>query len=1120
MAPRTGSDEVLTVGVDLDAKNALRAMQKFQRAMKTEMQNVTKTVKNLDKINKKHLKDAVEGSKEWLDELDDLAYAHDEEAQRLDKIGGLLDDLRKKQKKLTGEAKKGIEDQIELLEKQAGTLSSQVTAKLVGRVASNKLRANIREGLEKGIEEATPIFQSFFGKDLKGLIESGSKGAGKLLGFGLTKGAAAAFKGGAALKGRGDAMKDAGAARGGMGGAAMGAMGGALKGLGGIVGKFGPILQMVGKLGPLLSTISTVLLAVVKLLIDAEAGAKQFQKDLLATASTTEFLATAGGDSAAAFTELEETVKGVRDAAYGFDNIKWGISPDEFKAAVGALNQEGVSLRELRNEADKAGKSMQDFTGELVHSSVAYSRAFGVPLQEISQMQSELFTDMGKNLQESRLSFAQMTMAASESGIASNKFFAMIRGVSSDLSLYNTRLEDAVKTLKLLGKVMSPKNAQKFMQTAMQALKGMGRTDLLKTALLGGGGTQKALQRDLDRKAKNIGDDINKASGKAFSKEDLLTKPVDELLDGIGDEQKGALREAISDLKMDTKASKKGVFGQAMAMHNAGPAASLEMMKNSLNIGGTGKLADRIGDLGTQMMAENQGISQDQLAGMAKFEMAIDDEKDSLKKGLEKNDPATLEKLAKAGIAATKEGIDAAATDQIYDTMDKSQQELAKVDAGIQDTGQAQAKLTSSILDKIGQLVDFIMNQIYDVMLQIYESVNGLFAHFGGKKGPSADDLRNARSLAKSTGITELGKTSKEGLQGSNIAKAMNKAADRYDAINDELSKLGDDYQEQQRKLGLGTAQGVGLKNIGKVTENQQAYEKRKKELKDEQSGIAGAAKEYAKNLSFSDEQIKNNPKYETVGAMMSGDNMSDSDIVQLMRRSTTDKNEFGGTLNETSSAYGVAAEQMSKLGFYDKGKGEALDPKLASSAAEASVKTGDATQATADKLNEKHSIVVKFSDQFLNTKYKKTVEGAVLDAARTALFEFYLYSKLEPKDVLKYMKQNNMTAEDFAKEYTKQSVDSGEPMKLDDVTASGNATGGFITGVDGGLATVRAAAGEGLASVGRGERILPAGAGGGGGSITIPVSVNGVGADDLAKIIHAKVVDGIAEYKRRERFN
>jgi hypothetical protein len=87
--------------------------------------------------------------------------------------------------------------------------------------------------------------------------------------------------------------------------------------------------------------------------------------------------------------------------------------------------------------------------------------------------------------------------------------------------------------------------------------------------------------------------------------------------------------------------------------------------------------------------------------------------------------------------------------------------------------------------------------------------------------------------------------------------------------------------------------------------------------------------------------------------------------------------------------------------------------------------------------------------------------------------------------------------------------------MELAKTQVAGNAAGGLVTGISGGMAQVSPAAGEGLASVGRGERILPAG----GGSASIAIHVNGIGGQDLANFLKEKVNQGIHEYKRREKF-
>jgi hypothetical protein len=65
-------------------------------------------------------------------------------------------------------------------------------------------------------------------------------------------------------------------------------------------------------------------------------------------------------------------------------------------------------------------------------------------------------------------------------------------------------------------------------------------------------------------------------------------------------------------------------------------------------------------------------------------------------------------------------------------------------------------------------------------------------------------------------------------------------------------------------------------------------------------------------------------------------------------------------------------------------------------------------------------------------------------------------------------------------------------------------------------MAQVRAAAGEGLTSIGKGEAIVPSG----GGGANVNLTVNGLGGDDLANYLKVKMNDAIYEYKRREKFN
>jgi hypothetical protein len=214
---------------------------------------------------------------------------------------------------------------------------------------------------------------------------------------------------------------------------------------------------------------------------------------------------------------------------------------------------------------------------------------------------------------------------------------------------------------------------------------------------------------------------------------------------------------------------------------------------------------------------------------------------------------------------------------------------------------------------------------------------------------------------------------------------------------------------------------------------------------------------------------------------------------------------------------------------------------KTAEATQASSEKAATATAATADALTKPHTAYFKFSDEFLRGKYAKTVKESVLDALRIALFEFFMYMYLSPADIADAMQKGAVDPTTFGKSIVEQARVAGgkygeaygaAPKAEEEegkdpkdktptaATAPARAAGGLVTGINGGMAVVRPAPGEGLTSIGAGETILPANARGGlgagaGGSVKVELSLKG----DLARIIEAKASDVVYESKRRERF-
>jgi hypothetical protein len=1114
----TEKPEVLEVGVDL--KKVLTDMAKWQRAMMKNMDGVSRAVDRLNKTNERASKEATKGNEDWADSIEDLTKAYKKEGEEIKKVYDTVEELEKRAANAADDEKAAIEEQLKGLRKIGAEKAKALKGKekKEGIAAAGKLFRETRGDLKSAFKDT---ISSVFSKDLKGIVENSARTMVKTLKIGASGGAIA----GAKLRGFGAGMSQRGSARGGAGGTAMQMGGSAMKGIGSMMAKMGPMIQSLAKLGPILGTVGSALMGIVKLFLDLDAKVKAFNKDILQSASNIELMAQAGHGTNQALSDMQRTLDGLRNAAFSLQNLDWGISAEEHKAVVNVLTQEGVSIARIGQEADRAGKDVEAFAGELTHMSVAYSRAFGVPLQEINQLQAEMMTELGQDLTNTRMSFQQMTNAAEDSGIAANRFFGMIRGVSQDLSLWGTRMEDAVKILGRLGQVMNPRNAQKFMQTATQGLKNMGRSERLRLTLLTGQGKMsKLIERDTKRKAQGL------AKTLGLSAEDLINKMKTEGPAGLEDaiqrlpkEMQGATREALIDMQLQQKRASKGTFGIAGAARNLGPTGALQSMTEALKrfAPGAKKLADVAGTLGGEMMADNLGISEEQLDQMIKFEASLDTQREVLKKQLVSNDAnqraAAQEALKKAGIEAKtdkelREKIDGAGYDEIMDTLSDDDKKLLTQAAKVEDMAKKQGQLTQSILDKFEVLVDFLMNQLYNLFVDIWNailSIPGVGDDAAKERARAMQQLRTGKTELR--GVVQAEDFNKA-LAQSNVVKNFNQAMDRLPKALDQRKAL---------EGGLAKAS----------PEQRPEIEKRLGALNREIEGLVELRRTV--ETGFSPEQIAQAAKMARVD---SRGPINDADMGKVLQKVVWGS----ATMGRKTDVFSNVEKKLEDLGLGGTPKAAPTQAKSpgaapgvpgspaaavapgAASATEAAKVADDSLSLSKEQLDTLHSVdnqmdKFKMDTGFLSGPYSKAVEGSVLAAVRTALFEYYMYKDLDKANVVEAMASKSMTPRQFS-----QAIGQGAQLgKTGEVTLdslAANASGGLVTGVNNGLAMVTAAAGEGLASVGPGERIVPSRGGGGGN--TYQINVQGVGGQELARIIEAKVIDGVHEYKRKERFS
>lgn len=1029
------NDEVLNVGIELDIRQALRQAKKFQQGMTKVMRDVGKVVGKAAKANAKMAQDSAKDTKDQIDQFHDLE----------DAIGDAMK---------AGKSKKGF-----------------------FHVDSKKLAKEAGAGLKTAAEG----FTGMVSRDLKGIIQNSAKALRGTLGTAIKGVAAGGMKVGKGLHGAGAGLGARGRTRGGWVGMGMRAGGAGLRAGGKAIGGMGKLVGIVSKVGPLLSAAVTAVVKLVTMFIDAEAQVKKFQQEILQTASTVEFLGSNSWDTNRAFGALSYTIKEIRAAAFDLEaNWAMGLSAEDYKSVLNALNQSGVSLQRIGREADISKKPVKEFVSELVHVSVAYSRAFGQPISEISQLQAEMMTDMGMSVEETKVAFGQMARAASESGIAANKFFSIIRGASQDMSLYNLRMGDAVKTLKMLGKVMNPRNAQKFFSTAMQGMKNMGRQELLQGTLLAGEGKTRAIvTRDLDQKYKLLAKKLNMDAQKV--QDIIATEGVEGLafqINSLPEEMQGAVREMAIETEIQATRAKKGTYGLATAAQGLGIGGSLEMQEAMLTrFGGTGDIRKDVGEIGIGAMAEKLGKSIEEVNNLIKAKAGFEMQRKMMKGLLEKQaegkvlTPEEKEKL-KAIEAA---GLDAnniaqAGYQQLLEGMSESDRESLESTNKVVDHAAKQTNLQTSLVDRLDRIINFLMDQLYNVILDLWGGFLKLLQSpmlklgniLGGGDWLEAQEMKLAAIRgggAGGAGVQEIG-------------AALENASDDIHQFSTELLKtrLGKEFNESLL---------VNTETLGK----HEAYMKRLNSVYSDMTTEAGpkqfdpeqiAMEYFGQSLEAIGGEKKLREKLgklnEAVTAEVVGKGERSKAAKGALERSLKggDREEalargvakaFGGKLTAEGGVSGLSEDAQKRFdnamasiesgqGFVStverefgadasrKILGEAAfyggqDPTAVSKMArEYSEETEydkrmediQSRQATAsEKLLEEgtkgSTLYFKFPNGFLTGDYQNAVEDAVLSAVRKALFEYYLYSGMGREDLIKKMKERGATPESMAKE-------------------------------------------------------------------------------------------------------
>jgi hypothetical protein len=247
------------------------------------------------------------------------------------------------------------------------------------------------------------------------------------------------------------------------------------EGIGSLLKTIGPSIMAIGAL-------VAGFAALVKIIIDADAQTKELNKTLL--------------DSGVAANDLGKRYEGVGESlnkisrgfaeAFNFNRI-WGTTAKDHIQILGAYADANISFRKIATESKRGASEIENLK-EATQSALTYTKLLGVSTGDLAGATSDYMNELGMTLQGVNERFSEIAMAAQQSNFSTKKFFGIVMQATAGMGQYNTRIEETVGLLSNLSKIVGKKKAEEMTQSLSKGFKGLNYTDLVKKALMSGGG--------------------------------------------------------------------------------------------------------------------------------------------------------------------------------------------------------------------------------------------------------------------------------------------------------------------------------------------------------------------------------------------------------------------------------------------------------------------------------------------------------------------------------------------------------------------------------------------------------------------------------------------------------
>lgn len=571
-------------------------------------------------------------------------------------------------------------------------------------------------------------------------------------------------------------------------------------------GAMGSVVGALAKAGPALTMAATAVSALVTVFSLASENQTKLNKALLDGQGN-------ANDFGASVDDYRFAVKNLNDGILNSSRsfLTFGGNSEKAAKSIAAFSkQSSGSILKTRNEMAMLGgkDGVAGGIGVFYKAAHSYGAALDMSAEQTGELMGKMSQDLGRNARGSVDAMDNIVKAAATSNMPMAKFMDIFHQVIPGVELYQNRLEELTGTIKLLSKNMSAKDVKNFVDSFSNGFKGTSFQQRLKTVLVVGEQTvSKTLGKDFKQKVDSLASSIGDQSGdmwKAAQKGEQAMAAYIADRERSGNAMTGTQKGEAMKLAMNERSRKSGTLGVATAMSGAGMGATFKIMQD-MSKKFTGSESQF-----RELVAKTLGVSDQQYDAMRSMENSTKIfqaelkssggqlESKSLQEGLEKimtdrltaKGQFTPENLKKALMGASQEDLMDAAELSNY---------ITKSAPKALDVAEAQYNMTSSLGDKLDNVIGFLLEQILSVLNPMLDTLNNTLMWLMGEK----DSVKEGKRLG-------------------DLSEAINTAnKDRFAAKGSEgaanmVTMAADAIAKGQSLIGSGTIEKKDLDNLSR----------------------------------------------------------------------------------------------------------------------------------------------------------------------------------------------------------------------------------------------------------------------------------------------------------------